>query len=252
MKKGFVFIETIIVLMIVTMSLTLLFASYTLIKTKSQEKENYDKISDKYLLYAISNLGTNATFNYGTLADHGNLVVTPRTCSSYTGLIYTNNFEKFTYQKNVGGTTKDVGCEDFVFDKCNTTNQDILAKCNLCQSYYNIFSPRATQKVQINTSSFTKDDTTMPNCQKVLTELNVVHLYVINDVTAALKSPNATKIYDNGTINYLKTLRKCYDTKYASEHGMVLDDVKDCEAPVRYLVGVFSRYGEYFFASIEI
>ena len=47
MKKGFVFIETIIVLMLVTMSLTMLISSYTLIKTKSLEKESYDKTSDK-------------------------------------------------------------------------------------------------------------------------------------------------------------------------------------------------------------
>ena len=53
MKKGFVFIETIIVLMLVTMSLTMLISSYTLIKTKSLEKESYDKTSDKYLFLEL-------------------------------------------------------------------------------------------------------------------------------------------------------------------------------------------------------
>lgn len=259
MKKGFVFIETIIVLMIVTMSLTLLFASYTLIKTKTQEKENYDKISDKYLLYAISNLGTNASYNYGTIADYGNLIIEPKTCAEYNKVVYykkenQSNENKYTYEPQ--------NCQNFVFDKCKETyinsldedkQQEQIDTCNMCV-YYNIFSPKATKKVQINTSSFSKEDTSVPNCQKVFTELDVVRLYVINDIREALKSDNATQLYDNGTINYLKTLRKCYDNNYASEGGLVKDDenINTCNDPVRYLVGVFSRYDEYFFASIEI
>lgn len=243
MKKGFVFIETIIVLMIVTMSLTLLFASYTLIRTKSMERENYDKISDKYLLYAISNLGTNATYNYGTIADYGNLALEPKNCDKYSGLVY-----------KVDTTNKKldpINCQNHVFEKCSTSSPSF--ECNLCQSYYNIFSPKAVKNVQINTSSFTKDETPSSNCQKVFNELNVVRLYVINDITDALKSTNATKIYDNGTINYIKTLKKCYDTNYASENGLIKDNASvTCNDSVRYLVGVFYRYGEYFYASIEI
>lgn len=250
MKKGFVFIETIIVLMIVTMSLTLLFASYTLIKAKSQEKENYDKISDKYLLYAISNLGTNASYNYGTIADYGNLIIDPKTCGTYDKVVYQKN--------NQNNKLEAFDCKNYVFDKCTeakmSASSDVKTGCEICQGYYNIFSPKATKNVQINTSSFTKEDTSMPNCQKVFTELDVVRLYVINDVREALKSANATQIYDNGTINYLKTLRKCYDSDYASEGGIVKDDenIGVCNDPVRYLVGVFNRYDEYFFASIEI
>ncbi len=242
MKKGFVFIETIIVLMIVTMSLTLLFASYTLIKTKSMEKENYDKISDKYLLYAISNLGTNATYNYGTIADNGYLALTPKNCDKYENIMYIVSAEKFE--------GKD--CNDYVFEKCDSATGTKKTNCDICQGYYNIFSPKAEKKVQINTSSFEKIEVPASNCQKIFTELNVVHLYVIPDVTEALRTKNATKIYDNGTINYLKTLKKCYDKDYASQGGLVKDEVETCNDPVRYLVGVFYRYGEYFFASIEI
>lgn len=242
MKKGFVFIETIIVLMIVTMSLTLLFASYTLIKTKSMEKENYDKISDKYLLYAISNLGTNATYNYGTIADNGYLALTPKNCDKYENIMHILSAEKFE--------GKD--CKDYVFEKCDSATGTKKTNCDICQGYYNIFSPKAEKKVQINTSSFEKIETPVSNCQKIFTELNVVHLYVIPDVTDALRAKNATKIYDNGTINYLKTLKKCYDKDYASQGGLVKDEAETCNDSVRYLVGVFYRYGEYFFASIEI
>lgn len=243
MKKGFVFIETIIVLMIVTMSLTLLFASYTLIRTKSMEKENYDKISDKYLLYAISNLGTNATFNYGTIADYGYLALTPKNCHNYENIMYTINGSKKFEGKN---------CQNHVFEKCDSATGQNKTNCDICQGYYNIFSPKAEKKVQINTSSFEKIETPASNCQKIFTELNVVHLYVIPNVTDALRTTNATNIYDNGTINYLKTLKKCYDKDYASQGGLVKDEADTCSDPVRYLVGVFYRYGEYFFASIEI
>ena len=41
-KKGFVFLETIIILVLVTLSLTTMLSSYTLITSKSREKEFYD------------------------------------------------------------------------------------------------------------------------------------------------------------------------------------------------------------------
>ena len=56
-KKGFVFIESIIVLSIVVSALTILLASYTSISKKAKSNEYYDKTSDKYLLYSINNLG---------------------------------------------------------------------------------------------------------------------------------------------------------------------------------------------------
>ena len=63
-KNGFVFIESIVVLVVVALSLAMLISSYSLVKRKTQEKEYYDKASDKYLLYAISNLGTDDKCNY--------------------------------------------------------------------------------------------------------------------------------------------------------------------------------------------
>ena len=213
MKKGFVFIETIIVLMMVTMSLTLLLSSYTLVKVKSREKEKYDRIPDKYLLYTISNLGTTATHNYSVIAETANMRITPETCHQYT------NVYKLTQ------TTKtDVTCS-----QSNRNNE--------C-SFYTIFYPNTAKNVVVNTISFSDTDTTSVPCKKVLQELNVKYLYVVNNVDIALKNPKATSIYDNGTINYMKTLRKCRD--------------EACSDPIKYLIAVFERYEEYYFASIEI
>ena len=64
-KNGFVFVESVVVLVVVALSLSMLISSYALVKRKTQEKEYYDKASDKYLLYSLSNLGTDDLCNYG-------------------------------------------------------------------------------------------------------------------------------------------------------------------------------------------
>ena len=239
-KKGFVFIETIIVLMLITMSLTLLLASYTLIKTKSLEKEYYDKISDKYFLYSISNLGTSSEYNYSIIADEKlYLNVTPDDCS---------NYQSSMYKLNSNGTKTDK------IDCSLSTNKD-KNECMFFKMYSYSSSQGNTHNVSINTSSYDKVIDNVPNCQTVFDELDIAHLYVIPDVNAALSSPTATQTYDNGTINYLKTLRKCYDDVYVKDEDgdkVVSDTVGTCNNPVRYLVGVFYRYGNYYFASIEI
>ena len=65
-KKGFVLVESIVVLVVVAFSVAILIASYGVITRKIKEKENYDKASDKYLLYAISQLGADETCNYSS------------------------------------------------------------------------------------------------------------------------------------------------------------------------------------------
>lgn len=235
MKKGFVFIETIIVLMLVTMSLTMLISSYTLIKTKSLEKESYDKTSDKYLLYAISTLGTTSQYNYSLIADTGYLSITPEDCGNLQNSIYT-----------LGTDT---------INKINCTSNKNDPQCQ----FFKIFDydPSESRTTTTTVTTTTKSETVnnKPNCQTVFSQLNVVHIYVIPDVAEALNSSTATSIYDNGTINYLKTLRKCYDSVYITDeegNQVVSDEVGTCYDPVRYMVGVFQRYGKYYFASIEI
>ncbi len=236
MKKGFVLIETIIVLMLVTMSLTMLISSYTLIKTKSLEKESYDKTSDKYLLYAISTLGTTSQYNYSSIADIGYLSITPEDCGNLQNSIYTLSGDAISPKTNCNANRTHVNCKFFDIFNYDPT------KAN-------------TSNTVITTAVKSETVADKPNCQTVLSQLNVVHIYVIPDVAAALKSATATSIYDNGTINYLKTLRKCYDSVYVEGEGedkVVSDNPQTCEDPVRYMVGVFQRYGKYYFASIEI
>lgn len=238
MKKGFVFIETIIVLMLVTMSLTMLISSYTLIKTKSLEKESYDKTSDKYLLYAISTLGTTSQYNYSLIADVGYLSLTPENCGDLTNSIYTiTNTDAISKISDCSSQREHEKCQFFkIFNHVNT-------------------SGHTTKKTTVTTTAKSETVNDKPNCQTVFSQLNVVHIYVIPDVQKALKSSTATSIYDNGTINYLKTLRKCYDSIYVTDeegNQVVSDNVGTCHDPVRYMVGVFQRYGNYYFASIEI
>lgn len=239
MKKGFVFIETIIVLMLVTMSLTMLISSYTLIKTKSLEKESYDKTSDKYLLYAISTLGTTSQYNYTLIADEGYLSITPENCGNLKNSIYTIN--------NSGAVTNEV-------EDCSTQREH--KKCQFFKIFNHVdTSGHTTKNTTVTTTAKSETVGDKPNCQTVFSQLNIVHIYVIPDVQKALKSSSATSIYDNGTINYLKTLRKCYDSIYITDEDgnkVVSDNVDTCYNPIRYMVGVFQRYGNYYFASIEI
>ena len=65
-KKGFVFVESIVVLVVVALSLAMMISSYSLVSRKTKEKEYYNRASDKYLLYSISNLATDDKCNYGT------------------------------------------------------------------------------------------------------------------------------------------------------------------------------------------
>lgn len=66
-KRGFVLLESIIVLVVVTLSLTMLLSTYSLVSRKTKEKEYYEKASDKYLLYSFNNYGTDKNNNYSKI-----------------------------------------------------------------------------------------------------------------------------------------------------------------------------------------
>lgn len=219
MKKGFVLLESIIVLMIVTLSLSVLLASYALVSRKTREKEYYDLASDKYLLYNISQLGTTNKNSYSKMS---NVSITTATCSEFGKITDTTN-------------------------SMYTTDQFVR-------------------------SIFGNSD----KCGETLKSVGLKHLYVVNDISAALggvpsekpgtleyqystdkyvpiieTTPN--KIYDNGTILYMKTLRKCYANNVVD--GNVVDNAaigKCTTQPVKYLIGVFYRNEKYYFASIEL
>ena len=257
MKKGFVFLETIIVLTIVTLSLTILISSYTLITTKAKEKENYDRISEKYLLYTLSNLGTNASYNYKNIAEKGYLKITPETCANDQSINQLNN-ESINISSPRVFQIKNNRVESSTQDKC--VNGNTISNDDSC-SFFHIFQPQTFQnyEITIDSSQYSKTDSETDSCEYVFKEvLGLEYLYVIQDIDEILKSKIATQIFDAGTLNYIKTLKKCYDKEYNTtmdENGnMIVVDKGEisCSQPVRYMIGVFYRNGKHYFASIEL
>ena len=175
-KQGFVFMESVIVLVVVALSLTMLISSYSLITRKTQEKEYYDRASDKYLLYSITNIGISDSCNY--------------TLSGSCG------YEGINLQANA--------------KNCNNTRVGKL----------------------------------LYNCNKTFQDMNIRYIYVVDDIQKELTKDDAVSRYDNGVIEYMKTLKKCNDVNY--------DSSKTCEDPISYMIGVFYRSGNYYYASIEI
>ncbi len=204
-KNGFVFVESIVVLMVVALSVAMLIASYSLVSRKTKEKENYDKASDRYLLYSISNLGASDNCNYATAS-----------------------------------TT---------IDECNKLNIE----------------------VNINNCESSKTGYLMKDCKKVFEDTNLKNLYVVQNVRNTLNDldnegnkitngQSAVEKYTPGTIEYMKTLKKCNDlNEYYEdpETGKITYINKNkstdiCQNPITYMIGEFERGGEYYYASIEL
>lgn len=165
-KKGFVFLESVVVLVVVAISLSAFLTTYTVLSNKSKANEYYDKTSDKYLLYAISSLGTTGIYNLNT-----------------------------------------TGIDDFYATKDN------------CYSTYlsNLY-------------------TSQTECSNMFEDSGLVYLYYVNNVTTALSYfNNPTAHYDNGTIDYMQTLKR-------NKNG----------EPIVYLIGVFKRDGHNYYASLIV
>lgn len=164
-KKGFVFVESVTVLIVVTLALTMSLSSYDLLASKSKQRNYYDIPSDKYLLWTVNEMGNK------------------------TGM---------SYQSNLVASK----------DNCDTTYMnDIIS-----------------------------------DCKQLFSDTNMIYFIIIDDVEKALTNNSrenyyATKVYDNGTIEYLKTLKKYQD---------------DDTTPINYAVGVFYRKGKYYYASIML
>ena len=278
-KKGFVFLETIIILVLVTTALTTMLTSYTVITSKSREKEYYDRISDKYLLYSLSNLGatgignevSDTSYNYRVLASK---------------LKKEGSYDCSEYQNSNAVLYKECLSEKMGVLKIDVKNKDCSNICSQTQTYQkdakkifcNIFG-NYEGTTSIHTSSFDKDLTQGGNCTHVFEEMRLYRLYFVSDVAYALDSEYATEFFngDNGAIEYMKTLRKCDDknayvqfvkddgvTPCASEnepgcYRVVLNELVTsdgseniCASPVKYMIGVFQRNHDYYYASIEI
>ena len=328
-KNGFVFLETVIILMLVTMALTTMLISYTLVTTKSYEKEFYDRISDKYLLYTISNLGVTNAYNYQKLAD---LLIKNASSS--------DNGEKLGILKiDVENKDCEIMCQSLYTKKCycelsdcaGKTGQQKIECVNNCLNLSGIKNLESTKvycsimgltdasctlngsnpapKTQYkgtnhNTSSFDKiegEDEDKGHCSVVYEDFHLVNLYFVSDIAYALHQDEATLHLENGTIEYMKTLRKCYDDVYITYENVVSNKPEDlekcvknpdgtckcirnnpaspsddtckvirvtrnklsdvdssngtkfiCNNPIQYMIGVFIRNNDYYYASIEL
>lgn len=325
-KNGFVFLETVIILMLVTMALTTMLISYTLVTTKSYEKEFYDRISDKYLLYTISNLGTTNAYNYQKLAD---LLVKNADSD--------DNGEKLGILKiDVENKDCELMCQSLYTKKCYCELSDCAGKTgtqktecvNQCLNSSGITNLESTKiycsimgltdascslkadgtpalKTEYmgtnhNTSSFDKvegEAEDKGHCSVVYEDFHLVNLYFVSDIAYALHQDEATIHLENGTIEYMKTLRKCYDDVYVTYENVVSNKPEDlpnciknddgtckclknldgtckvirvtrnklsdvdsaangdefiCNNPIQYMIGVFIRNNDYYYASIEL
>jgi len=72
-SNGFVFIETICALVIITLTLAVCLMSFSILTRKTKARTYYNQISDRYLLYSISKLGTSDSFSY---ANFNNVKIT--------------------------------------------------------------------------------------------------------------------------------------------------------------------------------
>ncbi len=192
-KKGFVFVESIVVLVVVALSLAMLISSYSLVTRKTKEKEYYNKASDKYLLYSLSNIGTDDTCNYSMdCGDRG------ESSATFKG-------GRVTFRADADATSK--------------------YSCDL-----------------------TKVGKIIYDCNKVFEDMNLVHLYAVNNILTELNNTNSVSFFDSGTLEYMKSLKKCNDPNFNTRSTTCSD-----EFAISYLIGVFDRgNGEYHYASIEI
>lgn len=100
-KKGFIFLETIVVLTVVVVSLATVLSTYALVSRKSKLKYYYDNASDIYFLYNLAKLGTTVNNNYVTKNVY--FVATETNCSSLSyvadckKIMGDNNLKKFIY-----------------------------------------------------------------------------------------------------------------------------------------------------------
>ena len=173
-KNGFVFLESVIVLVVVALALTGFLITYTIISNNARRKEHYDNTSDKYLLYAISSIGTSSTLNF-TNCDGGG---------------------------------------DFSINIDNARNS-----CIGTHFYSNYVNAEEQRVYEID---------------EMFNDTGLVYLYYIDGDGLASKlktSQNPTRKYDNGTIEYMKTL-----------------DINK----TNYLIGVFKRSDKFYYASINL
>ncbi len=91
-KNGFVLVESVVVLVIVVLALTLFLSSYFLLTRKSKSKDYYDLPNDKYLLYNISNIWSLGNMGSSAYKASTSFVTNKTNCGNWIAK-YTNETE---------------------------------------------------------------------------------------------------------------------------------------------------------------
>lgn len=245
-KEGFVFLESVVVLVVVMLALTMLLLTYSLISRRTEEKEDYNKSSDIYLLYSISQMGATEKEYYKVETTSDKEEIKKEITDRQYPFVADKDTCDLTYMSKLLGSTTD--------SNGNKTNE----------------------------------------CTKIFETTDLVKIYTIYDVLKALNDQELTRVikkenntktiyaienainkYDNGTIEYMKTLSTCKVTeiKKDSDNNPIYDTTtgqllyqeyketfntstgkyeNNCAEPYHYMIGVFKRSGKYYYASIEI
>ncbi len=167
-KRGYVFIETVIVLIIVCLAIVMIFSSYSLLTRKTTEKYYYNLPKDIYFLYTVSTIGTTYENNYMS-----------------QNAFYTNK--------------------------------------SLC-----------TSSIMNNYLS---------DCQTMMSNFKMETFGTIFDITTELNNGASSDKYDNGMIDFLKTLKTCNTTLNG-------DGSCDSLSTIKYYIGSFKRNGKYYYAAL--
>ena len=271
MSLEFVFLETIIILMLVTMALTTMLTTYTVVVSKSKEREYYDRVSDKYLLYSLSNLGTTESADYIKLANNLETSV-DHDCNTFKSSDYSKYLDCLS--QKIGVLKFDVSARDCatICEQIGSAKYQVNSKKVFCDIFGKDHVD--SQDITFSTSTF-KDTINGEKCTTVFEELQLYRLYFVKDIAHTLSQPETTLFFngDNGVIEYMKSLKKCYNENVYVEYqnketgesctpgssncirvvlNELVTDSTVCSSPVRYLIGVFMRNHDYYYASIEI
>lgn len=216
-KDGFIFMESLTVLIVVLLATTMLLSSYSLFVRKSKEKENYNIPSDRYLLFNIAKL------------------------NAETDEYFSNN--GYIANRREGSYNNPDGCER---------------------------TPVANR---------------LSDCQQLFKDNDLVYFIVIKDIKSELKRNDLTKVYDSGTLEFIKTLQRSnygYNRLLQSGQDMIAQDCQNgiCNGNTSeqntksqistqaiiadsnitaikitsqgYIIGVFYKNGTYRYAAIPL
>jgi len=122
MKKGFVFIETIIVVCILTVSLISLYANYSKIIANTKELNTFDTAEYNYKTYYLKKMYSNSTLINENRCTSD--IQTPFSDSGYVKICkFTNVFFKLDYLSNSDGYTSyngNANVDAYIIDYLNT------------------------------------------------------------------------------------------------------------------------------------